>query len=168
MPLSRLEIQNKLIAKYGNPLNEIERKSFEKANIKTLLIPKVISDRLPKVSNTIGEGENAKTTEECIIGNSVNVHHSLVTVLFLAIEKLTKNEDLKNELQGKIICFDPALMPESETTIAYTSWGLAFRFNQENVLSENASKFFTDLGFKIGIDKDNKQYFISDIEKLIR
>lgn len=163
----RLEIQNKLIAKFGNPLNAKERTKFEQNYKRTLKFPAVVTDRFPKVDVNTGEGEAMVTTQECIIGYQAQVHASLVSILFISLERLSKTECI-NELKGKILCYEPALMPGSDTTVCYTSWGLAFRFDQEESLSLEASNFFIAVGFKPGIDKDGKEYFIADIEKLLK
>ena len=165
--MTRLELQVKLIQKFGNTLSNSERKRFELFNVKKLMLPAKVTDRFPTVDVVTGEGENAVTEQKCIIGYDAMVHPSLVTPLFVALRNIS-DTDYKTELKGNILCYEPALMPDSETTMAYTSWGLAFRFDQDEALTAAAAKIFIDMGFKLGVDKDNKQYFITDIEKLLK
>lgn len=165
--MTRLEIQVILIQKFGNTLSKKERDRFELFNVNKLQLPAKVTEKFPTVEVVTGEGENQTTEQKCIIGYDAMVHPSLVTKLFIALRNISET-DYKNELKGNILCYEPALMPGSETTMAFTSWGLAFRFDQDEELSTAAAKFFIDMGFKLGVDKDNKQYFITDIEKLLK
>lgn len=160
--MTRLEIQVKLIAKYGNTLNNVEKKGFETFDLRKLKLPPNI---LTKFTTVEMEGDQEVTHN--ILSDEIRVHKALIVPLFNALQALSLTA-YKNEVLGDILCYEPALMPGSETTMAYTSWGLAFRFDQEAALSSNAAKFFTDNGFTLGIDKDDKQYFIINIEKLLK
>jgi hypothetical protein len=160
--MTRLELQVKLITKFGNTLNNVEKKRFETFHLRTL---KIIPSLLEKFTSVEKEGDQEVTHN--ILSAEIKVNSGIVVPLFIALQKLSLT-DFKNEVLGDILCYEPALMPGSETTIAYTSWGLAFRFDQEAALSENAAQFFIDMGFTLGADKDNKQYFIYNAEKLLK
>lgn len=162
MPLTRLERQVKLINKFGNTLNTQERKRFEISHLREFLYTPALIAAFSSVE--IVDGEEVTHNR---LGANPKVNKAISSVLFIALERLSKTE-FKQEIQGAILCYDPVLMPSSETTIAYTSWGLAFRFDQENLLSQDAAKYFIDLGFTLSNDKDNKQHFVADIEKILK
>jgi hypothetical protein len=160
--MTRLEIQNKLIAKFGNTLNEFEKERFEKFFLRTFkVIPKVLE------KFTTVELEDGQEVSHQIIGSEIKVNEVLITPLFAALVRLSKTE-FRNEVLGDILCYEPALMNGSDTTMCYTSWALAFRFDQEAALSEEATQIIIGAGFKLGLDKGDKQYFIIDDEKLLK
>lgn len=160
--MTRLEKQNKLITKFGNTLNELQKQNFEREHLRTLeIIPSV----LEKFTTVEMEGDQEVTHN--ILSAEIKLNRAVIVPLFIALQRLSKSE-FKNEVLGDILCYEPALMPGSETTIAYTSWGFAFRFDQEAALSTNAAQFFIDMGFEIANDKDNKPYFIYNIEKILK
>jgi hypothetical protein len=160
--MTRLEAQLKLIAKFGNTLNKQDKKRFETFYLRTLKLPTAVMQKFTTVER---EGEEEVTHQ--ILSEEIKVNAALITPLFVALKKLS-DSPYKNEVLGNILCYAPALMPDSETTVCYTSFGLAFRFDQENELSSNAAQFFIDMGFIIGNDKDNKPYFIYDIIKILK
>jgi len=157
-----LENQVSLIKKYGNTLNNIEKSNF----IKRFLAEFIYSEALKNAFNITVLFDDVETTTSAI-GNSCLVNRDIKNQITMMLFKLSKSE-FKTEIKGPIVCFFPALMPDSETTMALTSFGICFRFNQTETLSEGAKSLIIESGFKAIIDYQNNECFCADITTILK